>query len=124
VKGVSEGPVTAANGAMIERSYHGLWNVRNLAVADEIVASDARFRVSLGSTPEGLDAFKGYVEKVRAAFPDRHNRVDETVACDDKVVARLTLSGTAGTDSWTSNQRGSYLPSIGWEDRGRVGRRG
>ena len=76
---------------MIERFYHELWNRWNLAVADEIVSEDVRFR---GSTLEGRESFKGYVETVRAAFPDWHNRIDEMISCEDRVVTRMTWSGT------------------------------
>ena len=31
---------------------------------------------------------------IRDAFPDFHNRIDDLVAEDDKVVARLTFTGT------------------------------
>ena len=55
---------------VIERFYHELWNRWNLDVADEILAEDVRFRGTLGSTLEGREAFKGYVETVRRAFPD------------------------------------------------------
>jgi predicted ester cyclase len=79
---------------MIERFYHELWNRWNLALADEIVSEGVRFRGSLGSTLEGRESFKGYVETVRAAFPDWHNRIDEMISCGDRVVARMTWSGT------------------------------
>jgi predicted ester cyclase len=48
----------------------------------------------LGPTLEGREAFKGYVETVRHAFPDWHNRIDEVIACGDRVVTRMTWSGT------------------------------
>jgi predicted ester cyclase len=79
---------------VIERFYHELWNRWNLDVADEILAEDVRFRGTLGSTLEGREAFKGYVETVRRAFPDWHNRIDETICCGDRVVTRMTWSGT------------------------------
>jgi predicted ester cyclase len=63
-------------------------------VADEIIAEGVRFRGTLGSTLEGRDAFKGYVETVRRAFPDWHNRIDEIICCGERVVTRMTWSGT------------------------------
>ena len=86
--------MSQANRAVIRRFYDELWNRWDLSVADEIVAPDVRFRGSLGTTSAGIDAFKSYVEQVRAAFPDWHNRIDELVTEDDKVVARITCSGT------------------------------
>ena len=65
-----------------------------MATADEIVSQDISFRGSLGSTLRGIENFKSYVETVRAAFPDWHNRIDEMISCGDRVVVRLTWSGT------------------------------
>jgi steroid delta-isomerase-like uncharacterized protein len=82
------------NEAVIERFYHEMWNGWDFAVVDEIVAPDVRFRGSLGSTLEGLEEFKAYMESVRAAFPDWHNRIDEMIVAGDRVVTRMTWSGT------------------------------
>jgi len=42
----------------------------------------------------GRNAFKNYVEETRAAFPDWHNQIDEMLTVGDRVVTRLTGSGT------------------------------
>jgi predicted ester cyclase len=87
--------VTAAlNETVIRRFYDRLWNRWELDLADEIVARDVRFRGSLGTELTGVEAFKGYVRDVQAAFPDWHNRIDELITAGDRVVARLTWSGT------------------------------
>ena len=82
------------NTAVVRRFYGELWNQWKLDVANEILAPDVRFRGSLGSTLVGVDAFKGYVEGVRAAFPDFQNQVDDLIAAGDRVVTRMTWSGT------------------------------
>ncbi len=82
------------NAAVIERFYHELWNRWDLAAADEIVAEDVRFRGSLGAEIRGRAAFKAYVETVRDACPDWHNAIDELLEIGDRVVARLTWTGT------------------------------
>jgi steroid delta-isomerase-like uncharacterized protein len=79
---------------VIRHFYGELWNLWRLEVADEVVSSGVRFRGSLGSTHEGRDDFKRYVEEVRAAFPDWHNQIDEILAVGDRVVTRMTWSGT------------------------------
>lgn len=86
--------MSEANQAVIERFYNQMWNCWDFAVADEIISPSVRFRGSLGSTLEGLDDFKAYMGSVRAAFPDWHNRIDELIVSGDKVVARMTWSGT------------------------------
>ena len=89
-----ENDVSGMNKALIERFYNEMWNEWNLAVADEIISDNVRFRGSLGSTLEGLENFKGYMETVRTAFPDWHNRIDELIVSGDRVVTRMTWSGT------------------------------
>jgi steroid delta-isomerase-like uncharacterized protein len=82
------------NAEVIRRFYDDLWNRWRLELADELLAADVRFRGTLGMSLVGRDAFKGYVEQVRAAFPDWHNVVEELISADDAVVARLTFTGT------------------------------
>lgn len=82
------------NETIIRRFYGELWNGWRLDVIDEIVSSELRFRGSFGSTHQGRDEFKRYVEDTRVAFPDWHNQIDEVLAVDDRVVTRMTWSGT------------------------------
>lgn len=82
------------NEQVVGRFYHELWNLWDLPLADEILAEDLRFRGTLASTLEGLAAFKGHVGTVRRAFPDWHNCIDEVISCGDRVVTRMTWSGT------------------------------
>jgi steroid delta-isomerase-like uncharacterized protein len=83
-----------SNDAVVRRFYGELWNRRRLELADEIVSETIRFRGSLGTTCVGREAFEDYVRTVRTAFPDWHNRIDEILAVEDRVVTRMTWSGT------------------------------
>jgi predicted ester cyclase len=82
------------NEAVVRRFYGELWNRWRIELADEIVSSGLRFRGSLGTVHEGRDEFKRYVEAVRVAFPDWHNRIDEILTVGDRAAARMTWSGT------------------------------
>jgi len=82
------------NKEIIRRYYNELWNKWNLALADVLIAADVSFRGSLAVEVQGLEGFKGYVNMVRAAFPDFHNTIEDLIAEDDKVVARLTYNAT------------------------------
>jgi predicted ester cyclase len=86
--------VERANEAVVRRFYDELWNEWCLDVANDVVSPAIRFRGSLGSTAVGREEFLGYVETVRDAFPDWHNRIDELLCSDDRVVTRMTWSGT------------------------------
>lgn len=83
-----------ANEVTIRRFYDELWNEWRLDLADELISPVVRFRGSLGTTATGRGEFKRYAETVRAAFPDWHNHVDELLLNDDRVVTRMTWSGT------------------------------
>lgn len=95
-----------SNEAVIRRFYEELWNGWRLDTALEIVAGDVRFRGSLGSEFVGRKKLLHYVEQVRSAFPDWHNRIDEIIVSGNRVVTRMT---------WTGTHRGSLanLPPTG-----------
>jgi steroid delta-isomerase-like uncharacterized protein len=82
------------NKSIIRRYYDELWNSWNLDLADELISADVSFRGSLGIVVQGRASFCDYVRFVRRAFPDFHNAIEELVAEGDKVVGRLTYTGT------------------------------
>jgi steroid delta-isomerase-like uncharacterized protein len=80
--------------SLIRRYYSELWNARSPAALEELISPDIVFRGSIGTTVNGIEEFKQYVNRIRAAFPDFHNRIDELISEGDKVVARLTYTGS------------------------------
>jgi steroid delta-isomerase-like uncharacterized protein len=78
----------------VRRYYDELWNQWQLDLIDELITRDVRFRGSLGVEVRGRSAFRNYVLLVQRAFPDFHNAIEELIAGDGKVVARLSYSGT------------------------------
>ena len=85
---------TNENKRLIRRYYDEIWNVWDFDVVDALVAREIVFRGSLGTVCKGREAFCDYMRRVQAAFPDFHNVIEELVAEDDRVVARLAYSGT------------------------------
>jgi steroid delta-isomerase-like uncharacterized protein len=83
-----------ANKALVRRFYEEMWNRWEFALADELLGEQIAFRGSLGMIVHGRDGFKEYMGMVRGAFPDFHNWIEDLIAESDKVVARLTYSGT------------------------------
>jgi steroid delta-isomerase-like uncharacterized protein len=84
----------SANKALIRRFYDEMWNCWRFELADELLGEQIIFRGSLGAIVHGRASFKDYMRLVRAAFPDFDNRIEELIAESDKVVARLTYTGT------------------------------
>lgn len=83
-----------ANETTVRRFYGELWNQWRLDLADKLLTESIRFRGSLGSVLTGRDEFREYAEAIRTAFPDWHNRIDEILAVDDRVITRMTWTGT------------------------------
>ena len=82
------------NKLLVRRYYEEMWNCWDFAQADELIAEGLAFRGSLGNSVRGREGFKRYMRAVRRVFPDFHNRVEELIAEGDRVVARLTYTGT------------------------------
>jgi steroid delta-isomerase-like uncharacterized protein len=83
-----------ANKNLIVRYYGEMWNNWNFALVDELLNEDISFRGSLGAQMRGRPAFCDYMRRVRSAFPDFHNKMEEMIAEDERVVARLMYTGT------------------------------
>lgn len=79
--------------AIVEQFYDGIWNRRDFAVADEILAADFRFRGSLGCESLGVPAFLAYVKSIHAALEDYRCRIEELIAETDHSAARMTFAG-------------------------------
>ena len=80
--------------AVVRRYYEEVWNGWSERALEELLSPDLVFRGSIGTLVEGIARFKQYRERIRSAFPDFHNHIDELVAEGDKVAAQLTYTGT------------------------------
>jgi predicted ester cyclase len=80
--------------SLVRRYHEEMWNCWNLSLADELIGEGLAFRGSLGAAVQAREGFKDYMNAVRRAFPDFHNRIEELVAEGNEVVARLTFTGT------------------------------
>jgi predicted ester cyclase len=87
--------VSAENKALTRRLEEQVWNEGNLDITDEIMAPD--FVAHVGGAPAALRgpaAVKEWAALWRTAFPDVHATVEDVIAEHDKVVTRITLTGT------------------------------
>ncbi len=82
------------NKALIRRYYDEMWNRWDFRLIDTLIAPEIDFRGSLAVVVHGRDGFRNYMDLVRAAFPDFHNTIEELIAEDHSVVARLTYRAT------------------------------
>ncbi len=80
--------------SLVRRYYSELWNEWSAAALEELISPSIVFRGSIGTGVLGIEEFKQYVSKIRAAFPDFHNHIEEIIGEGDKVAVRLTYTGT------------------------------
>jgi steroid delta-isomerase-like uncharacterized protein len=86
---------TDKNANTIRRIYDELWNERNLALADDLIAEDAtNYDTGIVPLPFGPDEMRGTIRTVTAAFPDNRHEIEEVIEDGDRVVLRCTLTGT------------------------------
>ncbi len=78
---------------MVRRFYADVWNRWDEAAVDELLDEGFVFRGSLGDEVGGRDGFRGYRDKVRAAFPDFHNEIVELITEGERAAARLRYTG-------------------------------
>jgi len=79
--------------ALVERFYYEVWNQADEDVAREILTSDFQFRGSLGMEHNGPDGFITYMRSIHAALGDYQCIIDDIIAGDNRVAAKMTFRG-------------------------------
>jgi predicted ester cyclase len=87
--------MTGQNKAVVRRLFDEVWNTGQLNSIEELYAPDfvADYRpyVPLRIGHEGI---RDMVRGAWSAFPDFHEELEELIAEGEKVVVRLTITGT------------------------------
>ena len=77
----------------VRRVIEEVWNQRNFAVVDELVANSYT-----GHQPRneayGIEGYKQFFVRLCAAFPDLHFTIEDQIAEGDRVMTRWTARGT------------------------------
>jgi predicted ester cyclase len=81
------------NMANQRRVSEEIYNQKNLEIASELFASNWVEHTPLGDL-KGPEGFKQGTSTMLTAFPDIHVTIDDIFASEDKVVTRLTMTGT------------------------------
>ena len=79
------------NKAIVRRFYDEIWNEGDMAVADEIMATDF---IDGFTGNDGVDGLKDVVAMFRAAYPDLHIEYEDMIAEGDLVAVTITTTGT------------------------------
>jgi steroid delta-isomerase-like uncharacterized protein len=86
--------MSADNKALVRRYVEEVLNKKNLALIDELFASNFIDHDSSMPEARGPAGVKGLAAMAHAAFPDLQFTVKDMVAEGDKVVYRYSLRGT------------------------------
>ena len=85
---------TEENKALLRRLYDEVFNKKNRAAIDEFISPNQVDHAAPPGLPGGIEGAKQTITMYWTAFPDLHFTVEDLIAEGDKVVARLTASGT------------------------------
>ena len=86
--------MSADNKAVNRRFYAEAINQKNLAVIDEICATDFVSHAFPPGIPPNREGLKMFLGLFHTAFADGHASVEQQVAEGDRVVSRVTFTGT------------------------------
>ena len=82
----------------LERIPLEVFNQGNFGLIDELIAPDFVEHSAQPGVPPTRDGFKQFAMAYRSAFPDLRYTVDDAIDAGDKIVYRLTVSGTMKGD--------------------------
>ena len=88
------------NKTVVRRLFEEIYNGGNLELADELLDANYVGHNPIPGQPPRVEGFKWAMMRLREAFPDFHVTIEDLIADEYKVVARLMARGT---------QRGSFM---------------
>ncbi|MDX1412351.1 MAG: ester cyclase [Nitrospirales bacterium] len=78
----------------IVRRYQQIYNSNQLDELTEVVAEDTLTPKIMPGFGEGLEGGRNIHRTTLIGMPDWHTQIDDLIAEGDKVVARITMTGT------------------------------
>ena len=86
---------SGGNKAIVRRFIDEVWNKRDFAVLDELVAPDYTWRnASATAAAHGPQFLKRIVTELWSACPDAAHSIEDMLAEGDRVVTRVVMRGT------------------------------
>lgn len=78
----------------IVRRYQEIYNSNNLDALNEVVQEDFLTPRMMAGMPPGLEGARQIHKATLVGMPDWHTEIEELIGEGDKVVARITMTGT------------------------------
>jgi len=108
--------VSAEEIKAIAHRYCEVWNKGDLALLDEIMATDIVYHHPREDI-HGLEEYKQVETRARSHYTDLHLTIDDIVIEGDKVATRWTITGT---DKATNKQVTMWGVNIGRIEGGKI----
>lgn len=87
--------MAAADATDVRAAAERIFNEGDVDHVDDLYVEDmVMHHVPTGEEYAGRDAFKGWIEGLRTAYPDFHVEHDDVIVGDEKFVTQYTVSGT------------------------------
>lgn len=101
------------NNKEIVRRYQRAINDQEWDALDCLLAPDLATPLMLPGFPSGREGAKAIGVATLQAWPDFHTEIDELIAEDDRVVALVTMTGTAVKDGFGVPGTGKGFTMVG-----------
>ncbi len=85
---------TEENKVIIHRWVDEAWNQGNVEILDDLTHPAFIDHHLPPDVPPNIEGHKAWIQMVRAGFPDIHITIEDVVVGDEKVAARMSVSGT------------------------------
>lgn len=99
----------------VVRDLYGVFSTGDTSGLEDIIGPEYIDRTMSPGQAPGLDGLKQTIEAFRTSFPDGEITARELLADDDKVVARVTLTGTHVADYFGTAASGQPIAAEGVE---------
>ncbi len=97
----------------IVRRYQEIYNSNNLDALLAVVSEDLLTPKIMPGIPPGIEGAKAAHQIMLAGFPDYQTTIEDLIAEGDKVVARITMTGTHTGDFIGIPPTGKYVSFTG-----------
>ena len=79
---------------LVRAACQVIWSEGDVSRIGEFYAEDFQAHYPMTNWGSGLEGAKNLALEIRKAFPDYRERIDELISAGDRVVVRLTVTGT------------------------------
>ena len=98
------------NRQLIEIYFNKIWNEGQLELLESIIAPDyINHSASVANPEPGPKGLYPIIDSIRKGFPDLHYDIKDLIITDDKVVARVIMTGTLLGELWGMKPNGKRI---------------